>query len=152
MLIPSPWLGLWQYQGAVFASAKQTRKKRIMAVPIVRAPGTRVPSLRFGIGKLLSFALLVFSIQSTAYAWLAKDSITGQLIEVMSPPRPDMIGKDGNSEIQYRFKGEAQMHVGEVTTWLSKCIDKYCRTSHSRTFELNTFSEHGLMYLFPLDE
>lgn len=65
---------------------KTDTEKRIMAVPIVRAPGTRVPSLRFGIGKLLSFALLVFSIQSTAYAWPAKDSITGQLIEVMSPP------------------------------------------------------------------
>ena len=63
-----------------------------------------------------------------------------------------MIGKDGNSEIEYRFKGKAQMHLGEVTTWLSKCIGKYCRTSYSRTFELNTFSEYGLMYLFPLDE
>lgn len=131
---------------------KAAMRERIIAVPNVRATGALLPSPRFGIGKLLCFALLFFSIQSTVYAWPAKDSITGQVIEIMSPPRPDMIGKDGNSEIQFSFKGEAQMHLGEASTWLSKCIGRYCRSSDSRTFELNTFSEHGLMYVFPLDK
>lgn len=61
-----------------------------------------------------------------------------------------MIGKDGNSEIQFMYRGKAEIHLGEAMMWLSKCFGRHCKTPQTKTFELNTFSEKGLMYPFPL--
>ncbi len=88
----------------------------------------------------------------SANAWPAMDSITGKTIEVFWPEKPSQVAKDGNHEIQYRFKGETEIRLGEVTRWLRECYGRYCPSRRTRTFELNTFSKHGLMYCFPIPE
>ncbi len=77
----------------------------------------------------------------SANAWPAMDSITGKTIEVFWPEKPSQVAKDGNHEIQYRFKGETELRLGEVTRWLRECYGRYCPSKRTRTFELNTFSK-----------
>ena len=98
---------------------------------------------------LVGVASLIFSVE--ALAWQAQDTITGVVIEVVWPSRPSDIARNGNHEIQYRITTESNIRLGEVTTWLSKCYGKYCPTKQTKKFELNTFSNHGLMYCFPLE-
>ena len=81
---------------------------------------------------------------------MGKDSITGRVIEVVYPYTPDKVGTPNGREIQFSFKGESKIRLGEVTGWLSRCIGKHCNSKQARTFELNTFSDQGLMYIFPL--
>ena len=97
-----------------------------------------------------SVASLTFSVE--AFAWQAQDTITGAVIDVVWPSRPSAIARDGNHEIQYRIGVDSNIRLGEVTGWLSKCHGKYCPTKQTRTFELNTFSNYGLMNCFPLEE
>lgn len=100
--------------------------------------------------RVLVTCLLVVAIQAPAQAWPAKDSISGQVINVVSPPRSEDVGKNGNHELMYTYRGEPEIHMGEMTSWLSRCHGRYCKTPTTPTFELNTFSERGLMYVFPL--
>ncbi len=97
------------------------------------------------------FFVVATLLTSPAYAWDAQCSISGKFIEVEWPTNPNLVAKNGNHEIQYRFKGESELRLGEVTSWLSKCYGKYCPSERTKTFELNTFSNHGLMYCFPVD-
>lgn len=71
-------------------------------------------------------------------------------IEVEWPRSPFEVAKNGNNhEIQYRFVGDDELRFGEVTTWLNRCSSRDCLGSDIHTFELNTFSDHGLMYCYP---
>ena len=93
-------------------------------------------------------ALLLLS--ANASAWPAKDSITGVVVEIVWPLTASEVARDGNHEVQYRIGSDPTVRLGEVTTWLVKCHGRYCPTRRTRTFELNTFSELGLMYCFPV--
>ncbi len=88
---------------------------------------------------------------TNASAWQAQDSMTGTMIEVMWPARPTDVATRGNHEIQYSVAGKPEIRLGEVTTWLSRCYGRYCPNPRTKTFEMNTFSERGLMYVFPLE-
>lgn len=100
--------------------------------------------------RVLFTCLMMVAIQPSAQAWPAQDSISGKIINVVSPSRPEDVGKDGNHELMYTYHGESETHLGEMTSWLSKCHGRYCKTPTTATFELNTFSQIGLMYVFPL--
>ena len=100
----------------------------------------------------LRFFIGVFTIAfvGQAFAWMAKDTITGTEIDVVWPARPADVGSNGNHEVQYRIGSESQIRLGEATGWLSKCFGKHCPSKQTKNFELNTFSNRGLMYCFPL--
>jgi hypothetical protein len=100
-------------------------------------------------GIVFGIALIMFS--GEALAWQAQDTIKGTVIEVVWPLRPSDIAKNGNHEVQYRIGTESNIRLGEVNPWLTKCYGEYCPSKQTKTFELNTFSNHGLMYLFPLE-
>lgn len=94
----------------------------------------------------------MFLAINPAFSWDAKCSISGKTIEVNHPAESYLVAKNGNHEIQYRFKGEGSLRLGEVTMWLSKCYGEHCPSDRTKTFELNTFTSHGLMYCFPVDD
>lgn len=100
---------------------------------------------------ILTITVLV-SAPTLANAWKAQDSIRGDVIEIFSPLEPKDVGASGGHEIQYRVLPNRQLRLGEATSWLTKCHGSYCLSKTTRTFELNTFSERGLMYVFPIDE
>jgi hypothetical protein len=101
--------------------------------------------------RVFAFLLLTTSLANPAFAWDAQCANTGKFIEVEWPIEPYRLAKDGNHEIQYRFKGESELRIGEVTGWISKCYGQYCPSATTKNFELNTFSEYYLMYCFPVD-
>ena len=92
----------------------------------------------------------IFMCPLVASAWTAQDSISGIIIEVIWPLSPDEVARDGNHEIQYQIGDDPSIRLGEVTDWLSKCHGHYCPNDTTKTFELNTFSNFGLMYCFPI--
>lgn len=101
--------------------------------------------------RVFVFLLLTTLLVNLAFAWDVQCTISGKFIEVEWPMEPHLVAKNGNHEIQHRFKGESELRLGEVTGWLSKCYGRHCPSDRTKTFELNTFSDHGLMYCFPLD-
>ncbi len=115
-------------------------------------PAVDAPRLEHILTKIIFILSLIIVFPCIANAWNAMDSITGKKIEILWPLKPSQVAKNGNHEIQYRFKDDSRIRIGEVTGWLHKCHGKFCPSDQTRTFELNTFSDHGLMYLFPLPE
>ncbi len=103
----------------------------------------------------MKFSIIIVFIVlfvNPASAWEAKCTISGKTIQVFSPVSPSMIAKNGNYEIQFKFIGKSKLNIGEVTGWLSKCYGKHCPMPKTRTFELNTFSNAGLLYCYPIHD
>jgi hypothetical protein len=99
-----------------------------------------------------TIALLLVAVESPmAFAdWDVQDSIAGIIIHISWPLQPEDVAVNENHEIHYVIDGESDMQLGEATTWLRRCIGPYCPSPQTRTFELNTFSNRGLLYCFPL--
>jgi hypothetical protein len=110
--------------------------------------GLKIPSIY----PASAIFLLTIFLSSPALTWEAQCSISGKLIEIEWPQIPNLVARNGNHEIQYRFQGENMLRLGEVTGWLSKCFGRYCPTDNTKTFELNTFSDQPLLYCFPLEQ
>lgn len=100
-------------------------------------------------GIVLATSIVLFPLH--ALAWDAKSSITGEIVEILWPLTPQEVATLGDHEVQFRFKGEHEVRLGEATGWLSKCYGRYCPEKETKNFELNTFSDKGLLYLFPMN-
>ena len=110
----------------------------------------RVGGVRRYIVKRISIVFIGLIMSSHSFAWDAKCTMSGEVLEIEWPHSPYMVAQNGNHEIQYKFKGESGMRLGEVTGWLSKCYGRFCPSGDTNTFELNTFSERGLLYCYPI--
>ena len=95
-------------------------------------------------------ALSIVAIGRAANSWQAVDTITCKKLDILYPNSPDDVAMPrGGHEIQFVILEENRLRLGETTGWLSKCFGRCCLTGRSRNFELNTFSDHGLMYVRP---
>ena len=86
-----------------------------------------------------------------ALAWLAVDAYDGEILEIISPGSADELS---SGEIQFSSKdpdSSCRLCLGEVTTWIPRCYGSFCPSKGTPTFELNSFSYKGLMYLFPIN-
>lgn len=86
---------------------------------------------------------------SPVFAWTAKCQYPSSDIEIVSPPSPFDLFDGSIREIQFIFQEEEVVRLGELSTWLTRCQGEACNTSQIGTFELNTFSERGLLYCSP---
>ena len=102
----------------------------------------------FGVVGIVSISNLILIYE--AKSWPAVDTITCREIEVLFPLTPaEVASPDGSNEVQFRVEN-GEVKFGEATGWLTKCIGKCCLTKHSKNFELNTFSDYGLLYVRPV--
>ena len=108
-----------------------------------------------GIFSFLCFVALVIVVNAfgttNVLAWLAMDANDGEIIEILSPDSADELSF---SEIQFSSNdsdSSCGFCLGEVTGWIPRCYGRFCPSKNTPTFELNSFSYKGLMYLFPIN-
>jgi len=98
----------------------------------------------------LTIVLNVFST-TNVLAWLAMDANDGEILEIFSPGSADELS---SGEIQFSSNdpdSSCSFCLGEVTSWIPRCYGRFCPSKSTPTFELNSFSYKGLMYLFPIN-
>jgi hypothetical protein len=100
---------------------------------------------RGGVVALLTICLL----PTTVFGWMAVDTINCRNVEIFYPEKPSDI--PAQSEIHYSIEG-GEYKLGETTGWLKRCVGKCCERKDHRIFEMNTFSDEGLIYIQPLED